>query len=282
MKEVNVTYNGKKLTGKVMMDICTEKNDGSKESAEHNVQDIKNTLSKINTKIQLEEQKLGHKLTKDFGVGGNITQRNIDFGLAEGINWKALMKNICMSDPKKLYVLSKPNRNRMNLGMTIPTRQKIGEPQKASNFVVAIDVSGSVSKPKLDYFLSEVNALAKRYEVEGELIYWSTEVGDAGKFSEMKDLLKVKPHSTGGTDVKCVFDYLVGKIKTKTGKKEETKLKDIKGVFIITDGYFSKNYGEYAPYFDRRVVWLIDGNPILFDNLFGKVLGLEDADSKSD
>ena len=100
-------------------------------------------------------------------------------------------------------------------------------------------------------------------------------MGDAGKFSDMKDLLKVKPKSTGGTNVKCLFEYLMGKRKTQTGKTEEMKIKDIKGVFIITDGYFANNYGEYASYFDRRVVWLIDGNPVLFDNLFGRVIGLE-------
>ena len=167
----------------------------------------------------------------------------------------------------------------MNRGMTVPTRQKIGAPTKASDFVVAIDVSGSVSQAKLEYFLSEVNSLAKYFDVEGELIYWSTEVGDAGKFSTMKDLLKVAPNSTGGTDVKCVFDYLTGKCTTNTGKKEESKLKDIRGVFIITDGYFSKNYGQYADYFDRRTVWLIDGNPITFDAAFGKVMALETPDN---
>ena len=275
IKEVSVSYNGKKLIGKVMMDICTENNEGTKESAEKNVQDIKKTLAKINTKIKMEEMKKGFKLSKDVGMGGDLTQRNIEFGLAQGINWRVLLKNISMQDPKKLYVLSKPNKSRMNLGMTMATRQQIGEPQKASNFVIAIDVSGSVSKQKLDYFLSEVNSLSKKYEVEGELVYWSTEVGDAGKFSDMKDLLKVKPKSTGGTNVKCLFEYLMGKRKTQTGKTEEMKIKDIKGVFIITDGYFAKNYGEYASYFDRRVVWLIDGNPVLFDNLFGRVIGLE-------
>ena len=125
--------------------------------------------------------------------------------------------------------------------------------------------------------LSEINNIYRYYKVDGELIYWSTMVGNAGMFSSLKDMLKIEPVTTGGTDVRCVFEYLSG--ETKVNKRAEPdKVRDIKGVFIITDGYFSMNFDDYAKYFGRKVVWLITGkkgNPITFNPPFGRVIGLD-------
>lgn len=125
--------------------------------------------------------------------------------------------------------------------------------------------------------LSEIGNIFNHFKLDGELIYWSTMIGDAGMFSSLKDMLKVQPESTGGTDVRCVFDYLAGKTKVH-GVAEKDRVRDMKAIFIITDGCFSMNFGDYANMFGKRVVWLVTGmrgNIITFSPPFGRVLGIE-------
>ena len=89
-------------------------------------------------------------------------------------------------------------------------------------------------------------------------------------FSDLKDMLKVQPNSTGGTDVKCVFDYLARKTRVNS-KYEETPIKDISCVLIFTDGCFNNNYEEYARYFGKRVVWVVPDSRFMFNPPFGKI-----------
>lgn len=258
VKEVCVSYNGKKIKGKVIMDVMTNNSDSTPEALREKIEASKQVLQNIKTNIMQAEQD-GYSID----IQGSV-QREIEFGLALGVNWKVLLRNACKTNPKKMFTLGDPNRDYMNMGLTVASRSKIGKPKDISDIVIAVDVSGSVSKQKLDYFLSSVAGIFKYYNASGKLIYWSTNVGACGDFSDMRDLLKVKPNSTGGTDVKCLFDYLYkNRIKTKI-------------LIVITDGCFSKNYAEYAKWYGRQTIWLIDGNARAFDAPFGRVVALEE------
>lgn len=276
-KEVSVIYNGKKLTGIVMKDVMSNRDTKSENNEKANLEDSRRALQKITTKIKMEEEALGESLTKNVSEGGGLVQRYIEFGLSSGVDWRVLVKNMCKDKPKKTFTLANPNVDYMNMGMTLADRRAIGKPTHISHVKFAVDVSGSVSQKELQVILSEINNIFTHFKVDGELIYWSTNIGDVGMFSSLKDMLKVKPKSTGGTDVRCVFEYLNGEIEVG-GKYESDKVRDIKGVFIITDGYFNMNFKDYETAFGRRVVWLITGtkgNPIIFNPPFGKVIGLD-------
>ena len=83
-------------------------------------------------------------------------------------------------------------------------------------------------------------------------------------------MLKVQPNSDGGTNVKCVFEYLSG--KTRVNKKfEGTRVKDISCVLIFTDGCFLNNYEEYKQYFGKKVIWVIPDSKFMFNPPFGKI-----------
>lgn len=276
VEEVSVTYKGKTIKGRIMVDISTEDASRKPESIEKNIEASKNALQRMKTKVQMKEQELGTEIDKSYGIGGaGLVARYIEFGLTEGIDWRLLMKNIAVDKPKKTFTLAMPNVDYMNMGITLADMHEIGKPTRAAKFVVAIDVSGSISEDDLNYYMSEINMLIRKFDVEAELVYWSTEVGDAGMFTDLKSLLKVEAKSTGGTDVSCLFKYLMRTEQTATGKTEPLRVKDIRGVFIITDGCFSKNYDFAKDYFASKTVWLIDGNPITFDPCFGRVLKLE-------
>ena len=277
MKEVNVTYNGKKLTGTIMQDVMTADASRKDDAMKIKRETSKNVLERMNTAIEKEKRENGVDLVKNAGAGGGLTQRYIEVGLSAGVDWRVFLKNMCRDKPKKVFTLSQPNVQYMNRGITVADRHAIGKPTRVSNVKFAIDVSGSVSQKELQVMLSEINNIFNYYKVDGELIYWSTEIGDVGKFSSLKDMLKVQPNSTGGTDVKCVFEYLTGQ-KSFKGKYEEDKLRDIKGIFIITDGYFDLNFDEYTYAMKKKVYWLITGakgNPITFNPPFGRIIPLE-------
>lgn len=275
MKKVSVTYNGKKLEGSLMTDLMSN-HDTKQQDADMDarLEEARSALQRMKTKVKMwEEQHEGQKCTK-AGTGGELAERYIDFGLSQGVDWRVLLANVCKRVPKKTYTLGDPNRDYMNMGMTIAGRRKVGHSKVVSDIKVCIDVSGSVGKADLERYMSEIANIFNYYKVTGELIYWSTEIGDVGDFRELKDMLKIKPYTTGGTNVKCVFDYIAGKTLIN-GKPEPTKVRDISCVIIITDGYFSQNYGMYEEWFGNKTIWIIDGNPVMFKPCFGRVVGLE-------
>lgn len=275
-KTISVTYNGKTVDVTIDKDVMSNNNSSSQGVEKENLEASKKTLQRVKTKLELEEEERGEPLTKNAGAGAGLTQRYIEVGLASGVDWRILLKNLCKDKPKKTFTLAQPNTDYMNLGMTLADRRAIGKPTHISHTKFAIDVSGSVSSKELNAALSEINQVYKHFKVDGELIYWSTMIGDAGNFSSLKDMMKVQPISDGGTDVRCVFDYLAGKTKVH-GRRELDKPRDITAIFIITDGCFSFNFDEYAQMFGKKVVWLITGvkgNLISFNPPFGRVIPL--------
>lgn len=274
-EECTVTYNGKKLTGTYSNDIFTETEGVSEEARQKRIDDTRRTLQSINTKIKMEEEE-GKDLSKNAGNSNGMVQRYIDFGISVGVDWKVILRKICKSGHKKTFNLAQPEPAYMSSGMTIASRQSIGKPTKIRGIKFAIDVSGSVSEQDLRIYLSEINNIFKDFDIDGELIYWSTEIGDAGLFSSLREMLRVKPKSTGGTDVLCVFQYLNGEIAVD-GIKEKDKIRDMEAVFILTDGYFSENYSEYTSKFGKKVIWLITGSALHFKPPFGRVIQISEG-----
>jgi len=272
IREVNVVYNGKRLKGTTTIDVMSNNDNKSPDSIEKSRQQSRSALQRIATKVKMTEQEHG-TLEKTAGLGGELVSRYIEVGLSDGIRWQELLKAMLKTKPKKTFTLANPNTDYMNMGMTLADRRAIGKPTNLAGVIFAIDVSGSVTDTELNYTLSEVANIFNFFKVDAELIYWSTMVGNAGMFSSLKDLMKIDPVSDGGTDVKCVFDYITGKTRVN-GKYEPNKLKDIKAVFILTDGMFSMNFAEYTN-LGKKVVWLVTSNPITFNPPFGRVIGFK-------
>lgn len=276
VEEVSVIYKGKRLKGKMNIDVMTKRDGEKSETSEkQNVEESRNLLQRMKTGMKIAKEK-GVDLSKNAGAGSSLCSRYIEVGLSANLDWRVLLKNVCKEKPKKTFTLGEPNTDYMNMGMTVASRRRIGKPTHISRVKFAIDVSGSVSGDELNQMLSEVANIFNMFKVDGELIYWSDSVDSVGRFSSLKDMLKIKPLSTGGTDVRGVFQYLNKEIACN-GQYESDKARDIKAIFIITDGCFSDDYADYLKIFGRKVVWLITGvggNPITFNPPFGRVLGL--------
>ena len=268
MHKAKVTLNGVEKEFDMLSDI-TSKNDltdpKGREKAE---QENKTQLADIDVAVKKAEQQIGESLSKKAGMGGSLTSRNINAVLgAEITDWTTLLKNMLNKNKRNMYTRNSPVKSRLQTRL-LPGQKAIGEFRDIEDIKICIDVSGSVSQKELDFFLSDIASIFNHYKVDGELIYWSTKIGDAGRFNDIRGLTKVNPESTGGTDVKCVFDYLSGK-QPFNGKREQTAIKD-QAVFILTDGYFDNNYGEFERAYKGKTYWLIYDNQS-FNPLFGKV-----------
>ena len=276
-KNVTVSYNGKKLTGTVNMDVLSNHDklhqQAGGSATEKRIEESKMALQNIKTKLELEKQK---NSTLDKDSAGKNSDRYIEFGLETNMSWKKLLRR-CLQKERRgsSYSYLQPNRRYSNMGMTVVSRVKDKKVDVVKNVKVCVDTSGSVSPEELNLYLSQIARLTKEFDnVEGELLYWSNAVTDAGPFKNIEDLKKIHVGSTGGTDVRCVFEYLNGETKVD-GKYEKHKPKEMAAVIIITDGCFYNNYEDYAKIFGKpsyKVIWMIEGNAMDFKPPFGNVV----------
>ena len=276
-KNMTVTYNGKKLSGTVNMDILSNHDklhqQAGGSATEKRIEESKMALQNIKTKLELEKQK-NADLDKD--QAGKHSDRFIEFGLETNMSWKKLLRR-CLQKERRgsSYSYLQPNRRYSNMGMTVVSRVKDKKVDVIKNVKVCVDTSGSVSPEELNLYLSQIARLTKEFDnVEGELLYWSNAVTDVGQFKNIEDLKRIHVGSTGGTDVRCVFEYLNGETKVD-GKYEKHKPKEMAAVIIITDGCFYNNYEDYTKIFGSpsyKVIWMIEGNAMEFKPPFGNVV----------
>ena len=109
------------------------------------------------------------------------------------------------------------------------------EKRYGNKVIVALDVSGSISDNDLKIFYEMLNGLLNKHkdDLTLDVIYWSsckiTEKNYHKNIKSVTDLMKFKIHSSGGT----VLDYLHEFINTEYKNKPIILIN-------ITDGWFSK------------------------------------------
>lgn len=262
-----IIYKGKKMAVTSPLDIMsnekTAKADNPKEEAWESTRDA---ITRIITKRKMDEQKQGK--TFSMSSGEELVERSMDFAMASKRDWKVLLRKLANQKPSKTYTLTSPDRKMMQKGITMASRKPIGRKTQISGIKIAIDTSGSVTAEELNRHFTLIAQILEEYKVDAELIYWDTQITNAGSFKDLAGMLKIKPLGFGGTDVSCVFDYLTKKIHFKK-KYEETPVKDISAVLIFTDGCFANNIGEYARFFGKKTIWVIDESAPPFEAPFG-------------
>lgn len=114
--------------------------------------------------------------------------------------------------------------------------------------VVAVDTSGSIGGSALTAFLSEVQGIAMNVKPERiDLLYWDTSVTRHETYVQDnldKLVASTKPAGGGGTDVRCVPEYMA-----------ENRIKP-ECVIVLTDGYLGGGWGSWSV----PVLWVIVGN----------------------
>lgn len=141
------------------------------------------------------------------------------------------------------------------------------ERQKKIDVVIGFDVSGSISDALLRDIFREITGLSTLYKAFRITVFcWSTKVGNVEVYTEknIRDILKYKVTSTGGTRASCAFEYI------------EKNIPDAKEVLMFTDGYIEdiSHKKDWAKKFNT--LWVIFGNRG-FKPPFGEAVSYDDA-----
>jgi predicted metal-dependent peptidase len=175
--------------------------------------------------------------------GGN---RAVDDLLKPKVDWRAVLREFAMSKCSGGHQMTyrRPNRRMAYTGTYLPSTYD----DRVDEIVFCLDTSGSIGRDTLTRFMSEligVCAMCKPKRVR--ILYWGTEVAgdEVYETHEIPNILRMtKPVDGGGTDAKCITDYM----KAKRIKPQ--------AAIVLTDGYVWDSWGDW----DCPVLWCILDN----------------------
>lgn len=159
--------------------------------------------------------------------------------------WRELIQTVLTSAIKTDYTFMRPSRRGHHLDAIMPSQT----PGEEIDITVAIDTSGSISNKELSLFLGEIQGIMDSFAgYKIKVISWDTRVSNPVDYTSenLENIAEYVPGGGGGTDPKCIFDWL----------KEEGIVPD--RLVVFTDGYF---FGGDGPSDYCDVAWIVKGNP---------------------
>lgn len=157
-------------------------------------------------------------VSKGFGTMSGGLKDFIENCLKSKLNWTTLLRRYLKSSTAKGMIkkLSWEKANRRNLPL-------MGKKKISTEYIVALDTSGSLSKKDLSEFFGEVEKIIANGKVH--LLMCDTKLYDKGAYHK-GDWKKLSVDGRGGTELSPIFEYV-----------KENKLTKAK-VIVFTDGYF--------------------------------------------
>lgn len=238
--EQDITFRGSKYGKNVMIDMYED----SKSSQMTDAQ------KQGKGRAILERARVLNKQLGQHGNQAGYLERYVDEVLAPKINWVSLLKSKLTRASQQVTTYSKPDKRFLSRGRVLPGPKKL-ENDTLDNVKVAIDTSGSISDQDLGIALAQIKQLLDVFKAKAEVIYWDTRVAKVAPFSDIKELVKIKPAGGGGTDVNCVFEHFESR-DYKIGKKGKPSI-----IIVFTDGCFGPVAEKYKKYKDT--IWVING-----------------------
>ena len=180
------------------------------------------------------------------GKLGNGMDRDMVELLQPQVDWREVLRDFvqttCQGNDYSTW--RRPNRRYIGAGVYMPS----GISEQIGEIVVAIDTSGSIGARELGVFLAEIKSVADTVHPEAiRILYWDTSVAGDERYegAEVDNIIQsTKPKGGGGTDVRCVPDYIADKqIKAQA-------------VIVLTDGYLFGGWGQWH----HPVLWCVLDN----------------------
>jgi predicted metal-dependent peptidase len=180
------------------------------------------------------------------GKLGNGMDRDMVELLQPQVDWREVLRDFvqttCQGNDYSTW--RRPNRRYIGAGVYMPS----GISEQIGEIVVAIDTSGSIGARELGVFLAEIKSVADTVHPEAiRILYWDTSVRGDERYegAEVDNIVQsTKPKGGGGTDVRCVPDYITDKqIKAQA-------------VIVLTDGYLFGGWGQWH----HPVLWTVLDN----------------------
>jgi predicted metal-dependent peptidase len=167
-------------------------------------------------------------------MGANVP-REIGELMESKIDWREALREFITSfcADKDDSTWRRPNRRWIGQDVYMPSL--IGE--AVGRILIGIDMSGSIGPNEISQFLGEVKNICDVVKPEAiELVYWDTSVCAHETYTQDQLEMLVsstKPRGGGGTDVRCVPEYM---------KKHKMK---VECAIILTDGYLGGDWGDW-------------------------------------
>jgi predicted metal-dependent peptidase len=178
-------------------------------------------------------------------LGGGMDRDMVEL-LQPQVDWREVLRDFvqttCQGNDYSTW--RRPNRRYIGAGIYMPS----GISEQIGEIVVAIDTSGSIGARELGVFLAEIKEVADTVHPEAiRILYWDTSVCGDERYegAEVDNIVQsTKPKGGGGTDVRCVPQYLQDKqIKAQA-------------VIVLTDGYLFGGWGQWH----HPVLWCVLDN----------------------
>ena len=190
-----------------------------------------------------EALRQGALVAGKMGSGGN---RDLDELLQPKVDWREVLREFvqttCAGSDYSTW--KRPNRRYIGAGIYMPS----GISEQVDCIAEHNDMSGSIGKREQQIMISELVGICEQVKPsELHISYWDTEVCGYEKYTndELDTVAKrTKPVGGGGTDVRCVPEYL----RTHNIKPQAS--------IVFTDGYLYGGWGEW----DHPVLWVIVDN----------------------
>lgn len=179
-------------------------------------------------------------LQKAMGIPRDIQELAV-----QNPDWKSLTsqftKKHAMGKDKTTW--RKPNRNYIPHNLYLPDYYS----ENIGGILIAGDTSGSIDKKMLSEFASHMNVLMNEVNPKFvDVAWWGTSVTGVDQFKyPYPDLFSnLKPTDGGGTDPKCIVDWM----------REQNPRKNYVCAIVFTDGeFFSEDVGQW----DIPVLWIV-------------------------
>jgi predicted metal-dependent peptidase len=180
------------------------------------------------------------------GKAGGDGSRNFDDLLKVQVDWRDVLRefvsNTCVGNDYATY--ARPNRRFISQGVYMPS----GVSETIEELVLAPDTSGSIGQREITVMLTEAASILETVKPNRvRVLYWGSEVvrDEVYEMHELDQMISsTKPVDGGGTDVRCVTEYM-----------RENQISP-SAVVVLTDGYLYGGWGTWT----CPVLWTILDN----------------------
>ena len=165
----------------------------------------------------------------------------------ENIDWRKELKEFLLVDTSD-YTFTPPDRRFGNDSIFLPAYNEVDEDLK--NILFIFDTSSSMKKEVISKVFAEVKNIIYQFRanMRGFVGSFDTKVYGISEFNSLRDLDDIIMEGGGGTNFRCIFEYIRNNVKDI----------EFKAIVVLTDGW-----GEF-PYIwetmDIPTLWVMTEN----------------------
>lgn len=210
-----------------------------------NIADVEKDLAQMISKSAIQAKSAGGHIPADI-------QEYLDNLLNPKLKWNQILLKYMNSFAKYDYSFKRPNKRMLHQGIYLPSCYS----EKLGTIYIATDESVSVTPEEYKLYIGAIEDIQNNLEPsEINVIGFTTIVTHVTKVEKANDLDLLKKRTLGGTDVRCVFNYI--------------KEKNIRPEVLIVFSDMETRLPD-KPNYD--VIWVCINNPNWKPPKYGKVI----------